>query len=90
MAPDFNLRTHDGQQTIQLSKLLGKKPIVLVFGNFTCGPFRSMYPGVEDVYRRFKDNAVFLGIYVREAHPTDGWKMESNTKVGVSVAQPKT
>ena len=49
-----------------------------------------MYPGVEDVYRRFKDDAVFLGIYVREAHPTDGWKMESNHKVGVTVAQPKS
>ena len=49
-----------------------------------------MYPGVEDIYRRFKDDAVFLGVYVREAHPTDGWKMESNAKVGVTVAQPKT
>ena len=66
------------------------KPVVLVFGNFTCGPFRSMYPGVEDIYRRFKDDAVFLGVYVREAHPTDGWKMDSNAKVGVAVAQPKT
>jgi hypothetical protein len=88
-APDFTLRTHDGRRTIQLSKIVGAKPIVLVFGNFTCGPFRSMYPGVEDVYRRFKEDATFLGIYVREAHPTDGWKMESNTKVGVSVAQPR-
>jgi thiol-disulfide isomerase/thioredoxin len=89
-APDFTLTTQDGKQTIQLSKVIGQKPVVLVFGNFTCGPFRSMYPGVEAVYRRFKDDAVFLGIYVREAHPTDGWKMESNAKVGVEVAQPKT
>ena len=42
------------------------------------------------MYSRFKDDAVFLGVYVREAHPTDGWKMESNAKVGVTVAQPKT
>ncbi len=89
-APDFNLKTHDGQRTVPLSEVIGSKPVVLVFGNFTCGPFRSMYPGVEAVYRRFKDDAIFLGIYVREAHPTDGWKMESNTKVGVAVTQPKT
>ena len=89
IAPDFTLNSHDGKQKLQLSKLVGTKPIVLVFGNFTCGPFRSMYPGVEEIYRRFKDDAVFLGVYVREAHPTDGWKMESNAKVGVSVAQPK-
>jgi hypothetical protein len=90
MAPDFELTTHDGQKTIRLSSVIGSKPVVLTFGNFTCGPFRSMYPGVEDVYRRFKDDAVFLNIYVREAHPTDGWKMDSNAKVGVEVAQPQT
>ncbi|MEI8384217.1 MAG: deiodinase family protein [Planctomycetota bacterium] len=89
-APDFKLKTHDGQHTVRLSEVIGSKPVVLVFGNFTCGPFRSMYPGVEAVYRRFKNDAIFLGIYVREAHPTDGWKMESNTKVGVAVTQPKT
>lgn len=89
-APDFKLKTQDGKQTIRLADVIGKKPVVIVFGNFTCGPFRSMYPGVEDVYRRFKDDAVFLGVYVREAHPTDGWKMDSNAKVGVAVAQPKT
>jgi alkyl hydroperoxide reductase subunit AhpC len=89
-APDFCLKTQDGSKQIRLSEVIGKKPVVLVFGNFTCGPFRSMYAGVEDIYRRFKDDAVFLGVYVREAHPTDGWKMESNAKVGVSVAQPKT
>ena len=89
-APDFALKTHDGSRTVRLSEAIGAKPVVLVFGNFTCGPFRSMYPGVEDIYRRFKDDAVFLGVYVREAHPTDGWRMESNAKVGVTVAQPKT
>jgi hypothetical protein len=29
-------------------------------------------------------------VYVREAHPTDGWNMESNTRVGVAIKQPKT
>ena len=89
-APDFFLATHDGSRQVRLSEVIGTKPVVLVFGNFTCGPFRSMYAGVEDIYGRFKDDAVFLGVYVREAHPTDGWKMDSNAKVGVSVAQPKT
>jgi Iodothyronine deiodinase len=31
----------------------------------------------------------FLAVYVREAHPIDGWRMESNDRVGVAVAQPK-
>lgn len=29
-------------------------------------------------------------MYVREAHPIDGWRMSSNDKAGVSVAQPTT
>ncbi|MBS0201361.1 MAG: deiodinase family protein [Planctomycetes bacterium] len=89
-APNFSLTTQDGEQTIKLSEVIGKKPVVLMFGNFTCGPFRSIFPGVEKVRQRFQEEAVFLGIYVREAHPTDGWKMESNARVGVAVAQPKT
>jgi alkylhydroperoxidase family enzyme len=32
----------------------------------------------------------FLGIYVREAHPTDGWRMKSNDRVGISIAQPRS
>lgn len=89
-APDFQLTTHDGQRTVRLSDIVGTKPVVLVFGNFTCGPFRAMYPGVDQVFQRFQDQAEFLTIYVREAHPTDGWHMCSNEKVGVKVAQPKT
>ena len=64
--------------------------MVLVFGNFTCGPFRSMHSMVEAVRERQKDHADFLLICVREAHPTNGWAMKSNEKVGVAVAQPKT
>ncbi len=89
-APDFRLTTQDGKRTIRLSEQLGSKPIVLVFGNFTCGPFRSMFPMVDELAQRYQDDAIFLAVYVREAHPSDGWLMESNTKVGVKVAQPTT
>jgi peroxiredoxin len=89
-APDFELKTHDGDQTIRLSELRGSKPIVLVFGNFTCGPFRSMYPLVDDLKQRYQEEAEFLAVYVREAHPSDGWRMGSNARMGVELAQPKT
>ena len=79
-APDFTLKTVDGKEEITLSKLVGPKPVVLVFGNFTCGPFRSQAGNVEKLYRRYKDRATFVMVYVREAHPTDGWRMESNDR----------
>lgn len=34
-APDFTLKTQDGKESIRLGSLLGKKPVVLVFGSFT-------------------------------------------------------
>lgn len=89
-APDFSLKTADGRETVKLAKLIGPKPVVLVFGNFTCGPFRALFPDVEAIYERYKDRVTFVMIYVREAHPTDGWKMESNARVGVAVKQPTT
>lgn len=87
---DFTLKTSDGLKEITLSKLFGPKPIVLVFGNFTCGPFRMQAGNVEKLYRRYTERATFVMVYVREAHPIDGWHMESNDVVGVHLPQPRT
>ena len=38
--------------------------------------------------RRYGDFVQFLAIYVREAHPTDGWRMSSNDRVGIEFSQP--
>jgi Iodothyronine deiodinase/EF hand len=89
-APDFTLKTVGGEQEITLSKLVGPKPVVLVFGNFTCGPFRSQAGNVEKLYRRYKDRATFVMVYVREAHPSDGWRLESNNRLEILIPQPKT
>ena len=89
-AGDFTLKTNDGAGEVTLSRLIGPKPVVLVFGNFTCGPFRSQAGNVEKLAQMYKDRATFVMVYVREAHPTDGWAMSSNDRVGVALAQPKT
>ncbi len=39
--------------------------------------------------RRYQGKAEFIGVYVREAHPIDGWRMDSNDNVGIAIAQPK-
>jgi alkylhydroperoxidase family enzyme len=89
-APLFQLRKAQGEGTIELGSLIGEKPVVLVLGNFTCGPFRALYPAVDALHKKYEGRANFLMVYVREAHPTDGWKMESNSRAGVAVAQPHT
>ena len=40
--------------------------------------------------RRYKDRVHFLAVYVREAHPSDGWRMVSNDKAGIVFEQPRT
>lgn len=87
-APDFTLRTHDGARTIRLAELIGPQPVVLVLGNFTCGPFRAFFPVVDDLARLHRDRARFLGVYVRESHPTGGWRVGLNDRVGVALPQP--
>ena len=87
--PDFTLRTVDQKDEVTLSKLIGPKPVVLIFGNFTCGPFRSQSGNIEKLHKRYKDRATFVMVYVREAHPTDGWSMDSNDQVGISLRQPR-
>jgi thiol-disulfide isomerase/thioredoxin len=92
-APDFTLKTNDGKAEVTLSKLIGPRPVVLVFGSSTCGPFRSHTGNIEKLHRRYKDRATFVMVYVREAHPTDGWRTSDNDRpgvVGVATHQPRT
>ncbi len=86
-APDFSLVNLHGE-TVTLSNEVGEKPIVLIFGNFTCGPFRSQSGNIEKLHQRYRDRAKFFLVYVREAHPSDGWWMLSNQRAGIDLAQP--
>jgi hypothetical protein len=40
--------------------------------------------------KRYGDRVQFLAIYIREAHPTDGWRMASNDRAGIAIAQPRS
>jgi hypothetical protein len=37
---------------------------------------------------RYAGRADFYAIYIREAHPLDGWRMASNDRVGIKFKQP--
>ncbi len=86
-APDFTLTSLDNK-VVQLSAVVPERPTVLIFGNFTCGPFRSQSGNIQKLYDRYKDRANFYLVYVREAHPSDGWWMQSNQSVGIDLKQP--
>ncbi|MCS6853014.1 MAG: redoxin domain-containing protein [Gemmataceae bacterium] len=68
-APDFTLADPSGQTTVTLSSFVGKKPVVLMFGSYTCPPFRRQSADVEQLYQKYKGKAEFYLVYIREAHP---------------------
>jgi len=88
LAPDFTLETQDGKQSVTLSSFRGRRPVVLTFGSYTCPPYRALFGGLESVRERFGDRVDFLAVYVREAHPTDGWIIDSNETDGIEIVQP--
>ncbi len=40
--------------------------------------------------KKYGDEVEFLLVYVREAHPTDGWQVPRNEKEGVLLTSAKT
>jgi hypothetical protein len=42
------------------------------------------------MHRRYGDRARFLTIYIKEAHPIDEWRMDSNDTEDICYLQPKS
>ena len=49
-----------------------------------------MAGALEALYKEYGKKAQFLMVYIREAHPSDGWQSKQNVKDGVVYKQPKT
>jgi thiol-disulfide isomerase/thioredoxin len=79
-APDFELPTRDGGSRVRLSSLRQKKPVVLVFGSYTCPPFRKEMPALNEVYEEYADRFAFYFVYIEEAHASNVWPLVSNAK----------
>jgi len=88
-APDFELRARDGSGRVSLSSIRRDKPVVLVFGSYTCPPFRKEMPAVNKVYEDYRDRATFYFVYIEEAHARDVWPLASNERDKVVYATPK-
>lgn len=42
---------------------------------------------MEQLYSQYKDQVEFFVVYVQEAHPTDGWQVESNVEESILFRQ---
>lgn len=45
---------------------------------------------MEEIYKTYQQRAIFYILYIREAHPTDGWQTASNLNEGIIYEQTHT
>ena len=45
---------------------------------------------LNELYKRYKDQVEFFVIYIREAHPAQGWQVPNNVIENIIVEEPAT
>ena len=45
---------------------------------------------LNELYAEYKDRVRFYIVYIREAHPSDGWQVPSNLMENIIYAEPTT
>ena len=43
---------------------------------------------LEELYDRYADEVAFFIVYIREAHPEDGWVLEENRLAEIALSDP--
>ena len=89
--PDFELQIVNNSGKIKLSDLYGK-PVGLIFGSYTCPPFRHSSERIVKITNKFSDKVNFLVVYIKDAHTTDGSQAPDNLDIyeNVLFKQPTT
>jgi type I thyroxine 5'-deiodinase len=47
-------------------------------------------PALNKLHKDYGDHVAFYVVYIQEAHPIDGWQLDSNVKDDVLVASTRT
>ena len=78
--------------TLDLSKL--SKPMVLVFGSYTCPKLRGSAADLKRIAEEYRDRVDFRLVYIREAHAQGGaesdWQSTINIREGISLGPART
>jgi tetratricopeptide (TPR) repeat protein len=89
-APDFALPDAVTGKVTHLQDFLGKTPVVLVFGSYSCPNFRSSADALKSMHQSYGSRLPFLLIYIREAHGSDNWQSTRNTREGIALRSAGT
>jgi hypothetical protein len=85
-APDISATGLDGKAVTLAT--LPRKPVVIVFGSYSCPSFRQRLPLLVDLARGYQKRVHFLILYTREAHAVGEWEVQRNKDEQIEVTQP--
>jgi len=89
-APAFDLPRFGASGRTSLAEMLRGKPVIVMFGSYTCPQFRSASAALNALYEQYRDRAQFLLVYVHEAHSSENWTSTVNQREGVDLPPEKT
>ena len=90
LAPDFELSDAASGRKVSLHDFVGKGPLVLIFGSYSCPNFRGSADQLTAMYQRYRSRVPFLLVYIREAHAGADWQSTRNVREGVNLAPAAT
>lgn len=83
-APGFSLPGLNSRETTSLDRAReGSKPIVLLFGSYTCPNFRAQAAAINALAHKHRSAIPFLLVYIKEAHTGDTWESTVNQREGI-------
>ncbi len=88
-SPNFKLKTKDFTREVELSSFRGKRPVVLIFGSYSCPSFRSQAGLFEEMASQYKDRAEFFIVYIRESNAAGGKTSLINERESISIKDPQ-
>ena len=45
---------------------------------------------LNEIYGRYRNGVEFFVVYIREAHPDDGWRVPENLKANIHYREPRS
>ena len=89
-APDGTVVSMTGAEATLLDEV-GDAPTILCFGSVTCPPFRVQFlKQVTGIAAEYAGRVKLVIVYMKEAHPTDGWSIGVNNMDGTARADAKS
>ena len=79
-APTLLVTDAASLQPVRLSTIYPRKPVVLYFASYSCLCSQQTAEPVVKLSKKFGDRFQFLLVYIREAHPTNGYQTKSAGK----------